>query len=158
TRASTVNQFVERHHTLAVAAALLLALCARVAIAVHFANLNPAKPGLQEYGEIAQLAYENGRMVYTPVPRVTTFLYPTAFMPPLMIFVWLFIFALCGVTSTALATMTAFNVVCGTAIVYYTMRIARRLFPHSPVALGAGLLVALYPTFVFSVATYHALN
>jgi hypothetical protein len=43
-------------------------------------------------------------------------------------------------------------------ICFYTARIARTLFDSRAIALLAGLIVALHPVFVYSVATFHALN
>jgi hypothetical protein len=58
----------------------------------------------------------------------------------------------------AMATMLGINIACGTALVFYTVRIAYLLFPSRLLALGAGAMIAFYPTFVYSVSTYHALN
>src|SRR5207244_2516054 len=57
-----------------------------------------------------------------------------------------------------LAMMTALNVLTGVGVVYYTIRVARALFVSEVIALLVGIVMALHPVFVFSVATYHALN
>ena len=68
------------------------------------------------------------------------------------------LFLLFGVTKLALAMMTALNVLTGVGIVYYSIRVARALFGSEVIALLVGIVMALHPVFVFSVATYHALN
>ena len=88
----------------------------------------------------------------------TTFIYPTAFTPPFLIFVWMGLFLLFGVTKLALAMMTALNVLMGVGIVYYSIPVARALFGSEVIAFLVGVAMALHPVFVFSVATYHAVN
>jgi hypothetical protein len=147
-------------------AILAVASVARIVVAVVFTDLDPATANLWEYGDIARTTLEHGRMVSQIAvvqgvpghPAGTTFVYPTAFMPPFLIFVWMGLFRLFGVTKLALATMTALNVMTGVAIVYYSIRLARALFGSEVIAFLVGIVMALHPVFVFSVATYHALN
>ena len=147
-------------------AILAVAFVARIVVAVVLTNLDPATANIWEYGDIARTTLEHGRMVSQIVvvqgvsghPAGTTFVYPTAFMPPFLIFVWIGLFRLFGVTKLALATMTALNVMTGAGIVYYSMRLARALFGSEVIAFLVGIVMALHPVFVFSVATYHALN
>jgi hypothetical protein len=149
-------------------AILAVAFVARILIATVFTDFDPATANLWEYGDIARATLEHGhgQMVWQIVvahgvaghPSGTTFVYPTAFMPPFLIFVWVGLFLLFGVTKLALVTMTALNVLTGVGIVYYSMRVARALFGSQVVALLVGIVMALHPVFVFSVTTYHALN
>jgi hypothetical protein len=143
-----------------------VAFVARAVVAAMFTDLDPATANIWEYGGIARATLEHGRMVCTiaichsgaELPAGATFVYPTAFTPPFLIFVWMGLFLLFGVTKLALAVMTALNVLTGVGIVYYSIRVARALFGSEAVALLVGIVMALHPVFVFSVATYHALN
>jgi hypothetical protein len=159
------RQFQARHATW-LWAVLAVAFVARTVVAAVFTDLDPATANIWEYGGIARATLEHGRMVCTMVicpsgaghPAVSTFVYPTAFMPPFLIFVWMGLFLLFGVTKPALAIMTALNVLAGVAIVHYSIRAAWALFGSEVVALLVGIVMALHPVFVFSVTTYHALN
>jgi hypothetical protein len=147
-------------------AVLAVAFVARSVVAAVFTDLDPATANIWEYGNIARTTLEHGKMVWQTVvvhdvpghPAGTTFVYPTALMPPLLIFVWMGLFLVFGVTKLALAMMTALNVLTGVGIVYYSIRTARALFGSEVSALLVGIIMALHPVFVFSVATYHALN
>jgi hypothetical protein len=146
-------------------AILAVAFVARAVIAAMFTDLDPATANIWEYGEIARTTVEHGyAQMVAPIamksshPADPTFVYPTAFMPPFLIFVWIGLFLLFGVTKLALAMMTALNVLTGAGIVYYSIRAARALFGSEVIALLVGIVMALHPVFVFSVTTYHALN
>jgi hypothetical protein len=144
-------------------AILAVAFVARIVVAAVFTDFDPTTANIWEYGEIARatLAHGHGQMVspmgilYSGPP---SFVYPTALMPPFVIWVWIGLFALFGVTKLALSMMTVLNVLTSVGIVYYSIRIARALFGSEVIALLAGIVMALHPVFVYSVATYHALN
>jgi hypothetical protein len=68
------------------------------------------------------------------------------------------LFLLFGVTKLALAMMAALNVLASIGIVYFSIRVARILFGSEVIAFLVGIIMTLHPVFVFSVATYHALN
>jgi hypothetical protein len=136
-----------------------LALLVRVLVGAALTNFDPATANIWEYGDIARYSLDKGRLVYAQVlPGGELFFYRTAFMPPFLIFVWMGLFKVFGVTKLALMVMTALNILMGVGIVYYTVRIARALFGSETVAFIAGLFMALNPVFVYSVTTYHALN
>jgi hypothetical protein len=136
-----------------------IALIARIAAAVLSADIDPSTATLWEYGDIAALSLKHGAIVREVLrPDGTPFIFPTAFMPPLLIFVDMFWFWVLGVSKAALAAIIGCNVVFGTGICFYTARIARTLFHSRLIALIAGLIAALHPVFVYSVATYHAVN
>jgi hypothetical protein len=147
-------------------AILAVAFVARAVVAGVFTNLDPATANIWEEGGIARATLEHGRMVCTLAichsgvgPLFdTTFVYPTAFTPPFLIFVWMGLFLLFGVTKLALAMMAALNILTGTGIVYYSIRVARALFGSEVIALLVAIVMALHPVFVFSVADYHTLN
>jgi hypothetical protein len=147
-----------RHFQLALL--IVLVGCAiRIVVAASYANLDPATAQLWEYGQTAIASLKYGGVVGSTFrPDGSVLVYPTAFVPPVCIFIWLGIFKVLGVTRAALATMIALNVVGGAVIVVYTMRIASLLFKSSLVALIAGAFMAIHPVFVYSVATYEQLN
>jgi hypothetical protein len=149
---------VALHNRTALAALLALAFAARALIAWWAADLNPATATIWEYGGIAELSLERGAIVSDATIDGSPYVFPTAFMPPALIFFDMFWFWLLGVGRSALACLIASNVLFGTAICFYTVRIAHTLFGSRPVALLAGLIIALHPVFVFSVSTYHAVN
>jgi hypothetical protein len=140
---------------------LLLGLAAllRGVAVLLIADVNPATANVWEYGDMAITALKHGALVSEAVgPDGSITLYPTAFMPPLPMFLWMGLFATFGVSKAALAAFLLINIVCGVAIVYLTVRIARALFDSSLIALLAGLMAAGHPVFVYSAATYHAVN
>lgn len=146
-------------------AVLVVAFVARAAVAAVFTDLDPATASIWEYGDIARttLLHGHGQMVAQiglklSHPADPNFVYPTAYEPPFMIWIWLGLFSLFGVTKLALAMMTALNVVMGVGIVYYSIRAARALFGSEVIGLLVGIIMALQPVFVFSVATYQAVN
>jgi hypothetical protein len=153
-------------HVTWVWAILAVALLARIVVATVFTDLDPATANIWEYGGIARWTLEHGHMVWQIVlphgvpghPAGTTFIYPTAFMPPFLIFVWMGLFLLFGVSKLALAMMTALNILANAGIVYFSVRMAWALFRSEIAALLVGIVMALHPVFVFSVTTYHALN
>src|SRR5215472_3698130 len=107
----TLELQLEARHATWLWAILAMAFVARAVIAAVFTDLDPATANIWEYGGIARATLEHGRIVCTMTvcysgaghPVATTFVYPTAFMPPLLIFVWMGLFLLFGVTKLALA-------------------------------------------------------
>jgi hypothetical protein len=156
---------LQARHTTWLWAVLAVAFVARTVVAAMFTDLDPAIEHGWEYGEIARATVEHGHgqmvapiLLVSPHPADPTFVYPTAYEAPFVIWVWMGLFLLFGVTKLALAMMTALNVLTGVAIVYYSIRVARALFGSEVIALLVGIVMALHPVFVFSVTTYHALN
>jgi hypothetical protein len=118
-----------------------------------------------EYGMIARATIEHGHgQMVAPITMVSghpadpNFVYPTAFMPPFLVWIWIGLFLLFGVSKLALTMMTAINVVTGVGIVYYSIRVARALFDSEVIAFLVGMIMALHPVFVGSVASYEAVN
>jgi hypothetical protein len=146
-------------------AILTVAFVARTVVAAVFTDFDPATANIWEFGDIARATVEHGHgqmvariVMVSSHPADPTFVYPTADQPPFVIGVWMGLFLLFGVTTLALAMMTALNVLTGIVIVYYSIRVARALFGSEVIALMVGIVMALDPVFVFSVATYHAVN
>lgn len=138
---------------------LALALAIRALVCLMFGDIDPSTANIWEQGGIAAEWVEHGRMVgVATLPNGEAYRFPTAFMPPLYIFVWGGLFALFGKSGLALGAALAINAVCGAAIAGMTARVAERLFSSALVALLAGLWIAVHPVFVFSSATYHGVN
>jgi hypothetical protein len=161
-----LEQRLQARHSIWLWAILAMAFVARTVVAAVFTDLDPATANIWEYGDIARTTLEHGhgQMVWHVLhgmprhPAGTTFFYPTAWTPPFLIFVWMGLFLLFGVTKLALAVMTALNVLTGVGIVYYSIRVARALFGSEVITFLVGIVMALQPVFVFSVAVYHGLN
>src|SRR5262245_27644669 len=163
-----LEQRLQARHRTWLWAVLAVAFAARVVVAAVFTDFDPATANLWEYGDIAQTSLEHGhgqmvRRSYVAHdlpghPAGTPFDYPTAAEAPILIWGWMGLFLLFGVSKLALAIMTALNVVTGVGIVYYSSRLAQALFGSEVIALLVGIVMALHPVFMFSVATYHALN
>lgn len=148
-----------RHLPLIMLGVLLYALALRVAVVALFANFDPASAVLWEYGEMARAEIAHGWMARTIVgPDGVAFTYPSAYMPPGYVFVWMAAFKIFGDTPEALMAVTLLNILCSVAIVWLTARLAEELTGDRLVAVLAAVIVATYPTFVYSVVTYHALN
>ncbi|MFN3513131.1 MAG: glycosyltransferase family 39 protein [Phenylobacterium sp.] len=139
------------------ALALLLALAARLAALALFGDISP---GVQiwEYGEQAQCAYRNGSDLCLRYPDESGGAYPSAYMPPLLSYLWLVLFHLFGDGSTARALFLAVNLALGVANVWLVFRLALALRLSRWAAFLAAGLMAVYPTFVFVTATYHHTN
>jgi hypothetical protein len=157
---SRVIDWSNQHWSTAFASIVFLAFMARLAVAFLFADMNPQSANLWEYGAIAKLAMANdGHLMFSnTLPDGTKHVYPTAYMPPLHIFIWMGLFSLFGISKTALGVMIGLNVIFATLICGLTGLAARKLFKSPLVSLGAATFVALNPVFAYSVATYHGLN
>jgi hypothetical protein len=84
--------------------------------------------------------------------------YASALMPPLVSYVWLALFELFGLGAAALTAYVAVNVVVGSLAAPLLYAFSRGLGLERGAALAAGALIAVYPTFVYVSATYHATN
>jgi 4-amino-4-deoxy-L-arabinose transferase-like glycosyltransferase len=157
---ASIHQAIESHWVASMAGLMGFALMIRLVAVACLANNDPATANLWEYGTIAKTALDNGgQLLFTAHrPDGSLFHYPTAFMPPMHVFIWMGLFWLFGVSSWALSAMLALNVLGGMAIVYGTAQVALRLFQQRSVAWLAALFVAINPVFVYSVTTYHAIN
>ena len=138
---------------------VVLALLARASVACMYADTNPATAQIWEYGDTAResMGYP-GIVRVRPLAGGGEFVYPTAFMPPLPVFLDLAVFGLLGVTSAALKVLIGLNVVFGSQVVLWTGRVAQRMFGSRLISLLAACFCAINPVFVFSAATYHAVN
>src|SRR6516162_6625224 len=102
---------------------LAVAFVARAVVAAVFQDFDPATAEIWEYGDIARTTIEQGHGQMVWHPNGSTFVYPTAYEPPVLIWIWMGLFRLFGVSKLALATMTALNVLAGVGIVYFSIRV-----------------------------------
>ena len=153
------ESLLKEHRALWMTGLFLVALAVRTVVCVRYGDTNPRTANIWEYGEIAVSWLKHGRMVGSIVfPGGAEYLYPTAFMPPLYIFVWMALFHLFGQSAVALGIALLINVILGALCAVLTAQVAERLFPSTLISLFAGLWIAIHPVFVFSSATYHAIN
>lgn len=141
------------------AAIVALGFAVRALAGIFLGDIDPRSATLWEYGEIARNMLEHERMV-----RVVTFsdgetlVYPTAYMPPGHVYLWYLLFSIFGNTSQAISAMLAINILLSTVLVFLVGIIAQRVFNWRAVTILSMLLIGLYPTFVYSVITYHAIQ
>ncbi len=157
---SSAETWAIRYQGVSVLGLLAVAAIARLLAIAVIGDIDPATAQLWEYGQIARLWIENGELVrpYPAADGVAVGLYPTAFMPPLPIWIWMGSFSVFGDTSAALIAVLGLNLFLGLFVVFVTGKIAQVLFNNRLVSLGAMAIIAIYPTFVASVATYHAIQ
>jgi len=144
---------------IALIAILGLAALLRAGAVYAIGETNPDTTDIWEYGDIARLWIEHGYIARDlELADGTAYIYPTAFMPPLPIWLWRGLFALFGDSSAALWAFLAINWVMSLVLVVLTGLIGWALFQQRWVALIVMAIMAVYPTFVASVATYHVIQ
>jgi 4-amino-4-deoxy-L-arabinose transferase-like glycosyltransferase len=111
-----------------------------------------------EYGEQGLCALANGGQLCTYYPSGNGTSYPSAYMPPLLSYLWLGLFHIFGDGSAARAVWLAANVAAALGCVALVFYLSLKLWPSRWAAFAAAMLVATYPTFVFVTATYHQTN
>lgn len=142
-----------------VGAVVAIGLALRLAAIFFQGNTDPTTATIWEYGTIAKFAVENGYLgEEKETPDGTTHAYPTGFMPPLPVFLWWALFKVFGVTSAALGAFLVLNWVLSGVVIYQAARIAWYMFRDPTVSILSAALLAFYPTFAASVATYHAIQ
>ena len=111
-------------------------MIARVLAISLFADVNPASANLWEYGDEARNYMEHGQISFVYFSGTgDEFLAPSSYMPPGLVFVWIVLFELFGITSHALSIMLALNVILGTLIVFLTHQIAVAVTNNKRVAI-----------------------
>jgi hypothetical protein len=143
---------------------------ARIVAAIFLGDIDPATANTWETGGIAIESLKHGVLTacisvpnniancLTGSDGKEVLIFPTAYVPPLPIFLFMALFKIFGVSRPALAIMLAINVIGGTVVVYYCGRIAETLFKSHSISLVAALIAAFHPVLVYSVATYHGVN
>jgi 4-amino-4-deoxy-L-arabinose transferase-like glycosyltransferase len=156
-RDSSTNAFTRSYSTrFLLSVALGLAFVLRM-VAILLASDLSSKSVIWEYGEQAQCALEHG----TDLCRTYPFgdgVFPTAYVPPLLGYMWLALFHLFGDGVVARAVWLAASLLAALASVALTFYLCRKLVPSRTVAFVAACLMAAYPTFVFVSSTYHQTN
>lgn len=112
---------------------------------------------LWEYGEQAACAYQGGGDLCLHYPNGGA-AYPSAYMPPLLSYLWLALFHLVGDGAAARAIWLGASLAAGLANVWMVFRLAQALARSRLAAFLAALTLAVYPTFVMVTATYHQTN
>lgn len=132
----------------------------RIIAMLVYADTNPSTANLWEYGEIARDSIAFGELVRVNHLPDGTLVgpYPTAFMPPLPIFIWISIFSLLGDNQCGLVAFLMMNLILSMAIVYLIYAITLKLTNSYGAALGAMAIATIYPTFAVSPTTYHAIQ
>jgi 4-amino-4-deoxy-L-arabinose transferase-like glycosyltransferase len=139
---------------------LLTAFVARAAsfvlVDLNTFNWSLPKPDiLMEYGVIARnLAKGAGYSYSWGMPGANVVNTPTAYMPPGQVFIDFAAIAIFGDTLGALIALFILNVVFSTAAVYLIAKIAEELFGKKRYGRSTAWLAALYPPFIYSVATF----
>jgi hypothetical protein len=136
--------------------ALTVALVMRVAAILVFGDVS-AKAELWEYGEQGRCAAQHGGELCMNYLSGAGY-YPSAYMPPLLSYAWFGLFELFGDGPVARAAWLGINVLVALGCVALTYHLSLQFVPSKWVAFVAASLMAVYPTFVFSSATYHQTN
>ncbi len=118
---------------------------------------------LWEYGEQAACALQHGGdlCLYYPVPGTTLLSdasYPSAYMPPLLSYLWLGLFELFGNGALARACWLSINTAVALGCVALVFHLSLKLWPSKWAAFVAAMILAIYPTFVVITAVYHQTN
>ena len=167
---ATMDAKLVRRYGVLLAAILIAAATVRALAVVLLGDTDPATANIWETGGLAIVSLKYGVLtackcgpqdvaaLLQPGAAAPSFLFPSAFVPPLPIFLYMAVFWLFGVTKTALGMLLWINVIGGTVTVYYCSRIAETLFRSRTICLIAALIAAFHPVFVYSAATYHGVN
>lgn len=139
------------------AVALAVALLLRLAAMALFADVSHGA-NLWEYGEQAVCAFRTGGDLCLPYGRGAEGVYPSAYMPPLLSYVWLVLFHILGDGAAARVVWLGGSLVLSLANVWLVFRLTLTLGRSKWAAFLAAGLLAVYPTFVFVTATYHHTN
>jgi hypothetical protein len=117
-----------------------------------------SEANIWEYGQQAQCALRHGGdlCLYYVDGQGTS--YSSAYMPPLLSYLWLGLFQLFGDGSIARGIWLMGNLGAALGCVVLIFHLTLKLWPSRWAAFAAAMLFAVYPTFVFVTATYHQTN
>jgi 4-amino-4-deoxy-L-arabinose transferase-like glycosyltransferase len=135
---------------------VVIAVLARAAAVVLLADFDVQHAWIWEYGDQGFCAVQTGGDLC--LMDRTEHAYLSAYVPPLLSYLWWLLFSSLGPNPAALAVYVALNVVCGAVSTVLCFVLGLRCGFGRGAAFLAGLILALYPTFVFVSATYHATN
>jgi 4-amino-4-deoxy-L-arabinose transferase-like glycosyltransferase len=134
-----------------------IAFVVRVGAIVMFGDVS-ANANLWENGEMAACAWHNNTDFCRYDGEAGGAPYPSAYMPPLLSYLWWVLFELFGDTSAARMAWLGCNLVAATGCVALLFYLSMKLWHSRWAAFVAAGLFAIYPTFVFVTATYHQTN
>jgi len=130
----------------------------RIAAMLKFADIHPATANLWEYGDQALCALQNHTGLCIHYENKALGVFPSAYMPPVFSYIWYGLFAMLGNTAFTRGLFLAMGLVMAVANSGLIFRIAQRLGVSNAAALLAGLIFALYPTFIYVTTMYHNTN
>ena len=145
------------------AVAITTALILRI-VAVMLKGDISLTANIWEYGEQGACALQHGGDLCLSYSQPHYYFaqndsfYPSAYMPPLLSYLWLGLFEVFGNGMLARAVWLSTNVaaaLCCVALVFY---LSKKLWPSKWAAFVAAMIFATYPTFVVVTATYHQTN
>jgi 4-amino-4-deoxy-L-arabinose transferase-like glycosyltransferase len=153
------NIFASKSALLSVA--MFTALIVRVAVVLLKGDVSVGA-NVWEYGEQAACALRNGGDLCLFYPMSSQSQsgasYPSAYMPPLLSYLWLGLFEVFGNGTVARASWLLINIAAALGSVALVFHLSLKLWPSKWAAFTAAMLLAMYPTFVFVTATYHQTN
>ena len=148
---------VDPSSRLLVSVVLGIALVLRVGALVVAGDVSP-NANLWEYGEMAACAWHNDGDFCRYNRDAGGAIYPSAYVPPLLSYLWLGMFELFGDTTAARIAWLGCNLAAALGCVALLFYLSMKLWPSRWAAFVSAGLLAIYPTFVFVTATYHQTN
>jgi hypothetical protein len=144
------------------AVALITAFVLRVVAVVLNGDVS-LTANIWEYGEQGACALQNGGDLCLPYVQPQYYQqsggsYPSAYMPPLLSYLWLGLFEIFGNGTVARVVWLSINVTAALGCVALVFHLSLKLWPSKQAAFVAAMLFAVYPTFVVVTATYHQTN
>jgi 4-amino-4-deoxy-L-arabinose transferase-like glycosyltransferase len=134
-----------------------VALILRVGAIVVAGDMS-ATANLWENGEMGACGWQHDGDLCRYYGDASGQVYPSAYMPPLLSYLWLGLFGLFGDTTVARVAWLGFNVAAAIGCVALLFYLSMKLWPSRWAAFAAAGLLAVYPTFVIVTATYHQTN
>ena len=138
----------------AIGALVVIGVVTHLAMLLLFGDISMSA-NVWEYGEQARCALRTGGDLCLTYFDGRTGHYPSAYVPPLLSYIWLGVMHLVGDTPAARGVILGFNLVLSVASPILAYTLARQLRMSIFAALLGGLFLTLYPTFLYVVATYH---
>ncbi|MGO4441818.1 hypothetical protein AB4Z42_00530 [Mycobacterium sp. 2YAF39] len=141
--------------------AVMAALIVRVAAVLLKGDVSMGA-NLWEYGQQAACALQHGGDLCLFYPGSSQSQsgasYPSAYMPPVLSYLWLGLFELFGNGTVARASWLVINIAAALGCVALVFHLSLKLWPSKWAAFAAAMILAVYPTFVMVTATYHQTN
>jgi hypothetical protein len=138
----------------AIGALVVIGVVTHAAVLFLFGDITMSA-NVWEYGEQARCALRTGGDLCLTYFDGRSGHYPSAYVPPLLSYIWLGVMHLVGDTPAARVTILGLNLVLSIASPILAYMLARQLRMSTFAAFLGGLFLTLYPTFLYVVATYH---